>query len=114
MVQKADRNRRFQREVIFAFMKLLLMQPGRVVQDSLFVIGVGEHLHFDVELSSGLIAGFDIQDRQFVVQGRFRVEGIEKLDFANVVGLEPGCKTLSSTFIRIGRVASRPSRCLKA
>jgi hypothetical protein len=62
-------------------MKLLLVQPG-----------VGEHLHFDVELSPGLIAGLDIQDRQLVVQGRFRIERIEKLDFRECGALEPAAR----------------------
>ena len=62
MVQEADRNRRLQLQVILTFVKLLLVQSGAVVEDALFVIAKGKHLHFHIELPARLVACLDVKD----------------------------------------------------
>ncbi len=78
MVEKADGDGRLDDQIIAAFLKLLLVQLRPVVQDSLFVIAMREHLHFDVELPAALVAGLDVQDRN--VERLLRVERIHQLD----------------------------------
>ena len=57
VVQEADGDGRLQLQVVLSFVKLLFMQPGPVIENTLFVVAKSEHLHFHVELPAGLIAG---------------------------------------------------------
>ncbi len=85
MIQETDRDRRLQLQIFLALVQLLLMQAGRVVQDAFFVIRKREHLHLDVEEAPRLIAGFDVEDRQLVVECFFEVKGVEQLDIPDLV-----------------------------
>ncbi len=76
VVQKADRDRRLEPQVILAFMQLSLVELAAVVQDALFVVAIGQHLHFDIELPAGLIACIDVQDGQLVVERLLGLKGL--------------------------------------
>src|SRR5205807_9274804 len=84
MVQKADRDRRLQLQVVLAFVELELVQLGAVIEDAFLVITKSEDLHFDVELPAGLVAGLDVQDRQLVVKGLLGIKGIQQFDVPDV------------------------------
>ncbi len=84
VVQKADRDRRLEPQVIFAFMQLSLVELAAVVQDALFVVAIGQHLHLDIELPAGLIACIEVQDGQLVVERLLGIKRIEQLELQDV------------------------------
>jgi hypothetical protein len=81
VVQEADRNRGPERQIVFAFVKLLRVQLRPIVQNALLVIRKGEHLHLDIEPPSGLIAGLNVENRELVVLGFLEIERVQKLNF---------------------------------
>jgi hypothetical protein len=66
--------------VRFTFTQLLLVELGQIDDDPLRVGGIRQHLHFDVELSVGGVAGLDVQDTQLIVERFLVVERIENFD----------------------------------
>ena len=80
MVEETDRIGGSQVAIRFAFMQLLLVELGQVEDDPLRVGGIRQHLHFDVELSAGGVAGLDVQDTQLIVERFLVVERIQNFD----------------------------------
>src|SRR5262249_22748997 len=85
MVQETDRYGRLELEVVLAFVELLLMKPAGVVENPLLIISKSQHLHFNIEMPAGLVAGLDVQDGQLVIQGFLGIERIEQLQVLDAV-----------------------------
>jgi hypothetical protein len=73
----------FEGAVVFAAVELAAVEVGPGVEDAREQVAVGEQLDFDLVQASALVAGFDVDDAEFVVEEFFVVVGVEDFDLGD-------------------------------